>query len=713
MKYTLIFLLAILLLAYSSRSFAQGTVSMPPPIDWQIEYYDSVANQPIQSEYPNIPHILDSLYQRLDPSNIPSGRLLDRAVQYVHTERYNGVVTDSNDVAFGDVLLLHNTLQNANVDTAKLLPEPDSSLIRRYAENDTLPFVWVIASYETFKPYAADSGLIGFDTLTTQFIDLDSLLVDTLQLESPYETKWAFAVAPMLMETHQLNTVFSFPEGLMMSSFGTPDTAYVDFGVGEGEVVVTPGSAVAVNWPGDGEYTFRVRVPKPGGGDLESETVFKVGKTAQYGDWEEQDRIRVQRPLGSGNVEARWFVNLNPCHTEIVRPFIVVEGFEPQSLPEFSERNNRVSFFNKTVNVIVDENPLITLNQWLEREEYDLIYVEWDNGADHIRNNAAVIKEVIRQVNAMKSVEGNPNVVFGESMGGLVARVALREMEIDNEDHDTELYMSSDAPHQGANIPLGMQVFIDDMVDMTTKILDKTRVIDFAMSARRDDLIDARAQAVGARVALRTPAAREMLIYHFETYSYSPPGHMPERQNLMNYLEQIGMPQNCRSVCLSNGCETGVLQDFITESQNLVHLYQDFASGYFPLTYRYPGLSNTMVDLKASGSFGASAHTLPGVNGILYERALLLYLKIKFSVRIWVGIIPLPKINLIEIPLTATKDIKVIRINNALPYDNAPGGFFATSTFVSPDPSLTLNVERFSFIPTYSSLNMRGVFNYR
>jgi len=164
---------------------------MPPPIDWQVEYYDSVANQPAQSEYPNIPHILDSLYQRLDPSKIPSGRLLDRTVQYVYTQRYNGVVADSNDVAFGDVFTLYLGLQASSVDTVNLMPFSfDTNWVRAYLPTDTIPFVMMGAQYDYIKEHAVDSGLIGFDTLENIFSD-----ISPESSESAYGQDYVFAAA--------------------------------------------------------------------------------------------------------------------------------------------------------------------------------------------------------------------------------------------------------------------------------------------------------------------------------------------------------------------------------------------------------------------------------------------------------------------------------------------------------------------------------------
>src|SRR5690606_13123572 len=50
-----------------------------------------------------------------------------------------------------------------------------------------------------------------------------------------------------------------------------------------------------------------------------------------------------------------------------------------------------------------------------------------------------------------------PNVVLGQSMGGVIARWALRDMEDKGQNHQTRLFISYDAPHQGANVPQGYQ----------------------------------------------------------------------------------------------------------------------------------------------------------------------------------------------------------------------------------------------------------------
>lgn len=157
---------------------------------------------------------------------------------------------------------------------------------------------------------------------------------------------------------------------------------------------------------------------------------------------------------------------------KITKPLIVVEGFDSGLLGienVFGE-NHIGTFIRKS-----EESESTSLREFLTGgteflfgdQDFDIIYVNWDNGNDYLQRNAFVLEEVIIWVNAQKANAGSttPNVVLGQSMGGIIARYALADMEINNKNHDTSLYISHDAPHQGANIPLGIQYFARHMID--------------------------------------------------------------------------------------------------------------------------------------------------------------------------------------------------------------------------------------------------------
>jgi len=175
-----------------------------------------------------------------------------------------------------------------------------------------------------------------------------------------------------------------------------------------------------------------------------------------------------------------------------------------------------------------------------------------DGGVDYIQRNAMVLVELINQINAQK-VGNAQNVVIGPSMGGLISRYALRYMEQNNLNHDTRLYISFDAPHLGANVPIGYQHLFNYM--------GFGPVGDVTMQSLVNGM-------------LKSPAAREMLIDHFEGHLQSgssteflttpasalqPIGCPNYRNTFQNELNSMGFPTTTRNVSIANGAGNGTM----------------------------------------------------------------------------------------------------------------------------------------------------------
>ena len=179
---------------------------------------------------------------------------------------------------------------------------------------------------------------------------------------------------------------------------------------------------------------------------------------------------------------------------------------------------------------------------------YDLVLIDFFDGATWLQHNSALVQHVIRLCNEYK-IGHEPIVVAGASMGGVLSRHALRTMELNGEDHCTRLWISMDAPHEGAHIPLSLQ-----------------HAIRFGLEHGQEG-----AQLFRDRYLLR-PAATQMLdaqVFH----------------SLLNFnqwydaLRELGYPQKCRSVALSNGRANGAglnysndeLMDWACDAAGLVH----------------------------------------------------------------------------------------------------------------------------------------------
>ena len=167
----------------------------------------------------------------------------------------------------------------------------------------------------------------------------------------------------------------------------------------------------------------------------------------------------------------------------------------------------------------------------LRERGYDLILLDFVDGAADIRSNAALVKHLIQLCNAYKEGQ-NQLIVAGASMGGQVVRVALAEMERDGQDHCAGVYVSWDSPHQGAHIPLAIQTTIDFLSPFSA---------------------EAEAFELGA---LTRPAARQMLINQY----FDPMGHTLNPSafdEFQNYLLELGMPKKTINWAIANGSGIG------------------------------------------------------------------------------------------------------------------------------------------------------------
>lgn len=208
-----------------------------------------------------------------------------------------------------------------------------------------------------------------------------------------------------------------------------------------------------------------------------------------------------------------------------------------------------------------------TYFQQLHELGYDLILLDFEDGATYIQKNAFVLEELIKQVNARKELSGSvePNIVIGASMGGLVARYALVQMENAGENHCTGTFVSFDSPQKGAHIPMGLQAGAWFLW----------------ASGTFDDLW----------LSLNRPATHQLLIDHFgdaeqqgrvekvKWGSTSPEGPILEvpdgdysclRTTLMAELDAMGYPKSTRNLGISCGSHIGAFQKGLSAGAGII-----------------------------------------------------------------------------------------------------------------------------------------------
>jgi len=353
------------------------------------------------------------------------------------------------------------------------------------------------------------------------------------------------------------------------------------------------------------------------------------------------------------------------------KPIFLIDGFDP------GDARNIATIY-AGLNFGTGQN----MADYLRTLGFDIILVNFptytrpnsttviDGGVDFIQRNAFILVELINQINAQK-VGAQKNVIIGPSMGGLISRYALRYMELNSLNHDTRLYISFDSPHQGANVPIGFQHLFNYMAYGPLG------------SAAVQPVVDG---------LIKSPAARQMLIDHmdghlqsgsafeFQTASASlvPTGSPNFRNAFQTELNTMGFPATVRNVSISNGAGNGAM-NYSPDFEVMNHTFNVSSTQRAIINLRFTPLANQTNQVSR---FRGQANFFVWITA--YE---------------------------------SLANSKSPTFTDGL--DSAPGGRFDMSGFaggLGTDPLLTeffdnLNVDYFTFIPTWSSMAISGTTN--
>ncbi|MGI4760776.1 MAG: hypothetical protein ACRYF0_08725 [Janthinobacterium lividum] len=411
---------------------------------------------------------LDNIFARLDKTQVPTGLLAESALPLVPLDVFNGTLTDSSRTTPDGFRYVYATLYSARVSgTQPLLSLADYNGRISAAEASfgpaTIPVMVQRVSYATVRPDAFSQNLLSYNSNTQQVADVAG------RTQNPYVVRTAFAAAPTRPFVAGATVQLVLASALEVQSGGAPIAGrYLDFGDGLGYRAATLNQPLSATYSTAGAKRIKVRYTYNYSYDiLESWFDITVTNVAPV-------TAVTTLPAGSSNTArqtAAFDGRVNPIagvraggtasvifganHTEITKPLIVVEGFDPSDVAPLIQRNLGINDFT-----IATSNPNgFNFYRSYINAGYDLIYINYDSGTDDVLLNAALFEEVLNRVNAAKT--GNEqNVVLGISMGGVVARYQLADMVKNNRPTQTRLLILQDSPQRGANVPLGIQALL-------------------------------------------------------------------------------------------------------------------------------------------------------------------------------------------------------------------------------------------------------------
>ncbi|UUW08656.1 T9SS type A sorting domain-containing protein [Flavobacterium plurextorum] len=694
----------------------------------------AAAQQTQNAEFKNA---ANQVFQNLDKSRVPNGILLDYGMDFTNLLAFDGVLRDTTLTTSQTITDIYKTLVMSRVtqNAAGFIPLEEYST-RWYTQRE--PGVMILSglffNYSKFDENAYPSKL---NFANNQFSDKFTGGV----WQNPYVQKQVFAVSPAVNNQNDLQLKVKLPSNLFLTNNSASiQSIQIDFSDNQGYQAVNYNQIINLNYSAEGYYTWRYKLTLTNGQILYSHSKIKIGnpmfgecincqepigpylKTASTQSYYDtaHAKVPITATVPYRNQLGKAVLHINyasPDH-QIRKPLIVAEGFDLGVItnPEQEEGlNTRQQFINK---YYFSGSSLPSA-----LSSYDIIYVNWNNGVDFIQRNAYVLEEVIKYVNSMKAAAGSstPNVIIGQSMGGLIARYALRDIELNrNFNHDTRMYISHDAPHLGANTPLSVQyamrhirnIYVSSPIAMITGESDIPVISNIA-----NGIIDLINSNNGNNTDLNeidyvtpltlfsasdAPAARQMMVnWMNRKYEIKNGVHDLWQQE----LTAMGYPQGypgrpIRNIAIANGSECGVLQP---DNGNIMSYIK--TAGSNTALSNYIGILDGVYGTFLTRPDIVSVGLLPGNSKWEIDFQSKYMTALNDSKNIYHGSVKYKKKVLWFIPVSITVSEKnAAQPANILPYDIYGGGRQQTDT-----ESLVLEgivSNSFGFIPTASALDI-------
>ncbi|WP_025743440.1 T9SS type A sorting domain-containing protein [Aquimarina pacifica] len=592
----------------------------------------------------------------------------------------------------------YNSLLLSEVRSIKSLPSRIEleEKATAYTDNDLIPFMAFDIKGEYLGPEMLEQYINGTTASSSA---------------TQYQSFDVFGAISYLGQTSKSEVTFAFRKALYWTNRDKePKYIHIDFSDGRGSnqyVFEDANFSVTYTETGDKAIDFIVEyedgeLAQPYLGTSFIFTVLSIANT------DESDVIETgssgtssAKPIGGfdGTISSGGAKSYIITNDVFDKPLIVVQGFDPTGTMDANFQ------FDKYKDI---------LDNQLNPNGYDLVLVMLNTPNQSIQNNVEVVKDAIKAINVKKHENSYfESIVIGESMGGLLARAALKELENENVDHETGLFISFDAPQKGANVPPGFQGGLKDIMslNLTSKILPVVlkSILSFIngfnsifgtniSSSGTSDLNDALTLGNRAVTALGSSAAKSMLVRHI-----TPNTNFEQTQN---YLDNLGYPEKTRNIALINGSRF---------SGSVQRKFDGTALGlYDELLYFREGSSHTyaLVDVRSSPinttakvsdlevSLGFSTK-LPDVSTSWKCKNKCLNLGFtKICSKIcWWDINVTWKLVTIKSKLV---DKETIYSFDDVPYDIAPGSF----TRLSEDAEDFGLQSDFCFVPTVSAIDL-------
>lgn len=651
-------------------------------------------NQKIVAQNTSIPEAMDSCFMYVDLSTCSTNVLINKGFPTSNPLHYTGNISTCQPATVNDWWDMYKcmyygrtTASTWSIPTREQLLENISTLETGLLSRLTTPNTAMGEVAKISLIYADYNHIVPNPSSTPYYTqnNLQQLIDNPNRTSNPYSQDLLVAAGNILKVSTTGAILFVVPSNLYMSNKTAISnlTISADFTGGGSYTSLTPDLPYLYNYSSIGVKTITIKIVD-GSNTYYAKTIINIknvyssassflGKTlcltpcfdAIWRDWQTQSG-------GTQYSNAAGYLIFSSSNTTIAggtlklrKPVIVIEGQDPL---------NNFVFANLFTLINEGPNNSSGLIQRLHAQGHDVIILDYLNTYTRdMRNLSEVLRRLIKYVNQNldPQVENNKLTVAGVSMGGVVARYTLAKMEQTYcENHNVELYISYDAPHKGANVPVGFQALTVQAYSIALDLISA----DIAL----------------AYYNLNAPVTRDLLNAYWSNSTFNPTSN---HTSFYSELDQLGMPQKCRTVGLSLG--------------NTFNNAPDNANGFPGNAYN---AGDNILNYSRTGELNVTL-TVRAANNTTSQSVcdLYAYLHYKIEVPWWLGggwLVP------------STVYYNPILINSyanylsPLPYDNAPDSYLETGGALAEGlggNATTNDRPQTNIVSAASALNLRNV----
>lgn len=628
---------------------------------------------------------LNYVFQNIDKSQVPTGYLEEYGPGFVPFKPFNGILTDSNRLDMDLWEILYGSIKNSLIYGTSNLPEMEVAMDSVLSKSNIADHVFAVPillmDYGILSPRAVQFNL--FSVSDNQLFDVAE------RTQSPYLQRTLFAASPLVNGSTTGSVTVLFKNDLFFTNTNkTISSIQIDFNDGAGYSTIALNSPFTKTYTDTGYKRWKMKLTCTDNSVYECYSEFyvlQVVNSLEYNRPPDLDTLFNAVPglHSGGRVTVRY--SLKDPATKLNKPFIIVEGYDASRVaPLLKEPLDDAEI----IKLLSSQTGTYKFSRALDDTAgYDLVFVDFNDGTDHILRNVALVKQVLAWVNSVKATNQNPqdNVVLGMSMGGLVLRYALADLTKQNIPTGTRLLITHDSPHQGANPPMGFQYV--------------TRFI--AKSIIGGIHLDALIKIKQGNKLLDEPATSQLAIYKVNSdYTYSINTFLSTTyRNMITFGPNDPQPAY-KFIATASGSECGV--STLAPGSTMVHV----SSG--------PVLSWPWINTRPRVTTTLNVKALPNGGA-----------PIKIAELSFTGYIKL--YGLIDLPVTYNM-LSGYSPQGTLPWDGVPGGtrpvraefwdrklipflLIPTSGWVNASYFSYTAVENVCFVPTTSALDLTTVNN--